>query len=211
MVTKVVGKLDDWDDGDLGTSDFMKLEEGNNEVRVFTKPYQFYQAWAEDASGKERRIRSAVENCPLVERGDDVKPRWYVGVLNRKAGTANILEIGPQIFKGIRSLKNKKVWGDPRAYDLDIERFPKNTQPLYVVSPMPKAPITSEEKTLIKEFLSRVDLVKMVEPPTPEEVREMLGISSSTQSSVDDNFDDFDTDTDVQSVDNDDDDFNFDD
>lgn len=208
MATKVVGKLDDWGDADLGSSDFMQLEEGSNEVRVFTKPYQFYVVWTEDASGKKRKFRSAGENCPLVERGEEAKPRWFVGVLNRKIGKPSILEVGPQIYRGILTLKDKDAWGDPRKYDLDIERKPKNSQPLYVVSPLPHSAITAEEKKLISEFMDRVDLVKMTEAPTPAEVREMLGISEPTgESSVDDNFNDFES----KSVSEEDDDFNFDD
>jgi hypothetical protein len=204
MVTKRVGELDDWGDADLGNNDFMKLEEGTNRVRIFTKPYQFYTVWTTDASGKQRKIRSAVENCPLVQRGERPQARWYVGVLNRKTGRPSILEIGPQIYKQVLGLRKKEAWGDPRTYDIDVERQPKGSQPLYIVSPEPQVPLTNDEKGGIKEFLSRVDLVKMTEAPTPEEVREQLGISEPVAQSVSDDFTDFDA------VDGDgDDDFDF--
>lgn len=205
MVTRVVGELDDWGDADLGGNDFMKLEEGSNVVRIFTKPYQFYTVWTEDATGKQRKIRSAVENCPLVQRGEKPSARWYVGVINRRTNKTSILEIGPQIFKQVLGLRKKDKWGDPRAYDIDIERQPKGSQPLYIVSPEPKIPLTPEEKNDIREFLSRVDLVKMTEAPTPEEVREQLGISEPRQPAVSDDFEDFEA---TSSVD-DDDDFDF--
>jgi len=185
MVTKVIGELDDWGDADLGGNDFMKLEEGSNIVRVATKPYQFYTVWTEDATGKQRKIRSAVENCPLVQRGEKPSARWYVGVVSRKTGKPSILEIGPQIYKQVLGLRKKEAWGDPRAYDLDIERQPKGSQPLYIVSPLPKSGLTADEKGALREFLSRVDLVKMSAAPTAEEVREQLidtnnGINQST-------------------------------
>jgi hypothetical protein len=195
MVTKIVGELEDWGDADLGSNDFMRLEEGNNVVRIFTKPYQFYTVWTTDATGKQRKVRSAVENCPLVQRGEKPSARWYVGVLDRRNGSKpSILEVGPQIFKQILGLRKKGTWGDPRAYDVDIERQPKGSQPLYIVSPEPKASLTAEEKAACKEFLGRVDLVKMTEAPTPEEVREQLGISEPDVQ-VDDDFDDFDSDS----------------
>ena len=194
MVTKVVGELDDWGDADLGGNDFMKLEEGNNVVRIFTKPYQFYTVWTTDATGKQRKVRSAVENCPLVQRGEKPTARWYVGVLDRRnGGRPSILEVGPQIFKQVLGLRKKGTWGDPRAYDIDVERQPKGSQPLYIVSPEPKAALTNDEKVGIKEFLGRVDLVKMTEAPTPEEVREQLGISEPEDVQVNDDFDDFDS------------------
>lgn len=202
MTTMVVGEMN-WEDADLGGNDFMRLEEGSNVVRIFTKPNQFYVIWCQDATGKQRKFRSAVENCPLVQRGEKPQARWFVGAINRKNGRPSILEIGPQIYKQILGLRKKSAWGDPRAYDIDIERQPKGSQPLYVVSPEPKSQLTNDEKGAIKEFLSRVDLVKMTEPPTPEEVREQLGISE-TETQVDDDFDNFDT-----TDDSTDDDFDF--
>lgn len=206
MGTKVIGKLEDWGDADLGGNDFMRLEEGSNPVRVFTSPYQFYTVWTKDATGKQRKIRSALKNCPLVARGEKPQARWYIGVLNRKAGgKPSILEIGPQIFKQIKNLRDKAAWGDPRGYDLDIERRPRGEQPLYVVAPEPKSAVTEEEKAAIGEFKARVDLEKMTEAPTPEEVREMLGESepAPSQSSVDNDFDDFETTGSTSTVDDD--------
>ena len=201
MVTKVVGELDDWGDADLGGNDFVKLEEGSNVVRIFTKPYQFYTVWTKDATGKERKIRSAVTNCPLVQRGEKPSARWYIGVVNRKNNKASILEVGPQIYKQVLGLRKKESWGDPRKYDIDIVRQPKGSQPLYVVSPEPKALMTDEDKSEITDFLARVDLVKMTEAPTPAEVREQLGISEPAAPS--DDFNDF------QSTSDDGDDFDF--
>lgn len=203
MATKVVGKLSDWEDGDTGSnSDFMNLEEGSNVVRIITNPYQFYVAWCKDASGQNRKIKSAMENCPLVERGENVVPRWYVGVIDRKTNSPKIVELSRQAFQSIVNLKKKEKWGDPRKYDIDIERHPKGSQPLYTVSPEPKEPLTDAEKAMAKAFLEKVDLAKMVEPPTREEVLEKLGVASnevtSSEDSVDNDFGD------------DDDDFNFD-
>lgn len=206
MSKKVIGKLDNWADGDVGGSDFLNLEEGSNLVRCFTSPFQFYIVWTEDATGQKRKFKSALKDCPLVQRGEKAQARWYVGVLNRKNNQPAVLEVGPQIFKQIVALSKKPKWGDPRAYDIDIVRQPKGSQPLYVVSPEPKEPLTDDEKASIKEFMARVDLVKMTEAPSPEEILEKLGevaVSKSTSKSE----------SNVVATTNDDetDDFNFDD
>ena len=175
MSKKVIGKLDSWSDGDVGGSDFVNLEEGSNALRCITSPYQFYVVWTTDATGQKRKFKSALKDCPLVQRGEKAQARWYVGVLSRKTGQPGIVEIGPQVFKQIVALSKKPKWGDPRGYDVDIVRQPKGSQPLYVVSPEPKEPLSDDEKGMLKEFLSRIDLVKMTEPPTPEEILEKLG------------------------------------
>lgn len=204
-MTKVIGKIN-WDEGDVGGSDFVSLEEGSNAVRCISSPYQHYIAFVTDTSGKSRKLRSAVKDCPLVQRGEKIQARWYVGVLSRKTGKPGIMEIGPQIFKQIVALSKKPKWGDPRAYDIDVVRQPKGSQPLYVVSPEPKEPLSDEEQVLVKEFLKRVDLAKMTEAPTPDEVLEKLGemgtpmtnkttatvshaVSNNTDDGSDDDFD----------------------
>jgi hypothetical protein len=210
MGTRVVGKLDSWGDADLGGNDFMNLEEGSNPVRLLTSPYQFYIHWTKDATGANRKVRCALEGCPLCQQGEKATARWYVSVLNRKTNKPAILEIGPQIFKQILGLAKKDKWGDPRRYDLDVERQPKGSQPLYVVAPEPKEPLSDDEKAMVKEFNARMDLAKMTAPPTPDEVREKVGLTptSKASSSVDNSFDEP---LNADSVsDDDDDDFDFD-
>lgn len=208
MSTRVVGKLDDWGDADLGNSNFMNLEEGSNPVRLVGSPYQFYIHWAKDATGANRKVHCALDGCPLCQAGERASARWYVPVINRKNGRCAILEIGPQIFKQILGLKKKQKWGNPRHYDIDIERQPKGSQPLYIVSPEPKEKLAGDEIEMVKEFISNVDISKMTEAPTPAEVREKLGLSDGL--SADDVDNDF-GDTSVEDSTDDDDDFNFDD
>lgn len=206
MATRVIGKLDGWEDADFGGNDFMNLTEGSNPVRVFSKPYQFYVVWTTDAAGQKRKIKTPVDGCPLVGRGETPQTRWYVGVINRETNRPSILEVGPQILRQIVSLSKNKKWGDPKGFDIDIVRNPKGSQPLYDVMPEPHSEITAEEKAAIKEFMSRVDLVKMTEAPTPDEIREMVGlpVEGGSESSVDNDFD-------STTSDDDDDDINFDD
>jgi hypothetical protein len=211
MGTKVVGKLDSWGDADLGGNDFMALEEGNNPIRMITSPYQFYIHWTKDTTGANRKVHCAVEGCPVCQQGERAVARWYVGVINRKTEKPAILEVGPQIFKQILGLAKKEKWGDPRKFDVDIERQPKGSQPLYIVSPEPKEPLTDDEKGMVKEFLARIDLGNMTAAPTADEVREKVGMSVGKEvvaSKVDNDFEEKSTAVVAESTD--DDDFDFD-
>lgn len=195
MSKQVIGKLDDWDDVDVGGSKFYRIEEGDNVGRIFTKPYQFFIAWVSDRTGKNRSVRSAGQNCPLVKKGYKVQPKCYAGFYSRKLGKPAIIEVGTQIISGIKKLRNDSDWGDPRGYDINIYRGPKNSQPLYSVSPKPKTPLTDEEKEQIKEFLENTDLAQMTTPPTPEQVLEELGERSENKT-VSNEFDNFESDSD---------------
>ncbi len=169
------GQLSSWDEADIAQpKDFMDLKEGDNLVRVFTNPYQFFIAWIKDASGVNRKLKSAIENCPLVKAGHDIKPRWYVGVLDRKSGQPKILEVSSQIYLGIKNYHSDPRWGDVTKYDLNIKRAPKGSQPLYSVIAYPPKPLDEQEKSLIRNFKERVNIEKFTQPPTAEEVAEKL-------------------------------------
>jgi len=178
------GELADWNDADtVGRSEFVRLTQGDNPVRIFTLPYQFQVAWVKDASGANRKLRPALDNCPLVKRGEKIQTRWLLGVINRKSAAAEVLEIGSQIYNGIKNHINDAAWGDPRNYDLNIKRGKPGENPLYTVVARPPTPLTDEDKALVTEFLKTTDLKKLCQPPTAAEVQERLneidGIASS--------------------------------
>lgn len=171
------GKLSSWDEGDVSSpSDFMNLKEGDNVVRIFTAPYQFHVAWIKDASGVNRKLRSAAENCPLVRAGHKIQARWYVGAIDRTSGNPKILEISSQVYTGIRGLVSDSDWGPVEGYDINIKRGPRGSQPLYTVLPKRPRDLTSEEREMIARFQERVDIGKFTQPPTAQEVAEKLGV-----------------------------------
>lgn len=170
------GEISDWTDVDVGGgSDFMRLVEGNNVVRVFTKPYQFYVCWIKDASGANRKVKSAVKNCPLIKRGEKVQKRWLMGAIDRKGGNkAKILEVSSQIMLGIKSLAADPDWGNPIGYDVNVNRGAPGKNPLYHVIAKPQKPLTDEDKAEIEQFMKNTDLAVMTTPPSPEQVAEQL-------------------------------------
>jgi hypothetical protein len=180
------GELADWNEGEVSTpNDFMNLVEGNNQVRVITNPYQFIVHWVKDNSGVNRKIKCAIDNCPLCKRGIKSQYRWYIGVIDRASGDQpKVLEISSQVYKGIKDYINVPEWGDIRQYDVNIKRGPKGSQPLYTVIGMPKTPLTQVEKELIVNFRERVQIEKFTQPPTAEEVSEKIGAAHDEPAKV---------------------------
>ena len=210
MGTKVVGKLDSWEDADLGGSDYVNLDEGSNRIRVITSPYQFYSHWSVDSAGVNRKVRCALDGCPLCQQGERAVARWVFGVISYKTNKPGILEIGPQIYKQVHAFSKNPRWGDPRKYSMDIVRQPKGSQPLYIVTPEPKEPLTDEEKTMAKEFIARVDFNKISAAISPEEIREKLGMAAKAKTKpVDNDFVDDDAPTPTEPAASSDDDFDF--
>jgi len=198
-MSKVVFGEVDWNSGDVGSikSDFMRLEQGKTKVRVMGNPTQFYVHWVESPDGKKKKVNSPVSDPALVKRLEDAgfkrKATWIVTVLDRSDDTFKLLEIGSQIYNSIKNLYLDEDWGPVGRYDLTIERGTPGTQPLYRVTPRPKAPLSSELAESFKEFSSRVDLTKLIQPSEPDDVRKMLGWGASssakdTSSLVDDDM-----------------------
>ena len=201
-MSKIVFGEVDWNNGDTGApkNDYMKLEEGENVVRVMGNPVQYYVHWITTTDGSKRKIVSPIDSMALVSRLEDAgfkrKATWIVKVLDRKTDTFKVLEVGSQIYNGIRSLYNNPKWGKVTDYDISIMRGPKGSQPLYSVQPNPKEKIDPSLKGKFVEFSSRVDVSKMTKPAEAATVCELLGWDTSqfaqqtsADSFTDDDFD----------------------
>lgn len=163
--------------GEERVSDFIVLKEGDNKVRVLTNPTQFASHWVVLDDGSKRKVVCATEGCPVCKRGQDGdKPqaRWLIKVLSREDGVVKLLEIGPQVLRGIKDLANSEDWGNPVEYDINIRRGKPNTKPLYSVVPGRRAPLTGDEKAMLAAFNERVDTSRFI-TATPAAVAEKLG------------------------------------
>ena len=87
---------------------FLRLEEGSNEMRLITAPFQMLvhkvKKDAENPKDFGQKVYcSAVHgSCPCCETGDKAKPRWLIGVISRKTGTYKILDVSFAVFSQIR-------------------------------------------------------------------------------------------------------------
>ncbi len=185
MGNMVFGEVD-WNSADSESSqksDFARLTEGENIVRVMGNPVQFYIHWVTGPDGTKGKINSPANHPELVRRLEDSgfkrQARWFVKILDRTDDEFRLLEIGPQIYNGIKSLYNNSRWGKVTAYDITVNRGPKGQQPLYSVTPNPKEALSSDFKSKFVEFNDRVNLEKLITPATSEAVAAKMGWSLS--------------------------------
>lgn len=158
---------------------WLRLEEGSNEMRLVTQPYQFlvhrYKKEGDPGYGQKINCSSIHKSCPVCDLGDKVKPRWLLGVISRKTGTYKILDVSFAVFSQIRKLaRNTQRWGDPTKYDIDIV-VDKNggATGYYSVQPISKEPLSAADQK-IKDDADLDDLKKRVTPPTPDQVQKRL-------------------------------------
>jgi hypothetical protein len=158
---------------------FLRLDEGSNEMRLITQPYQYlvhkYKKEGDPGYGNKVYCSAIHGGCPLCSLGDKAKPRWLLGVISRKTGTYKILDVSFAVFSQIRKLaRNTQRWGDPTKYDIDIV-VDKNggATGYYSVQPISKEPLSAADQVL-KDNADLDDLKRRVTPPTSDLVQKRL-------------------------------------
>lgn len=181
----VFGEVD-WNaaDSSSGKSDFMKLEEGENTVRIMGNPIQFYIHWCDGPDKSKRKFNSPADDAAMVRRLEDSgfkrTARWFIKVLDRRDNEFKALEIGPQVYNGIKSLYNNKRWGKVTGYDITITRAPKGTQPLYSVTPNPHEALPGDLKAKFQDFNDRVNLERLIAPSSSQEIADYMRWTDSS-------------------------------
>jgi hypothetical protein len=187
MSTQVYGEVS-WE-SDLGFDKkntnskdlFLRLDEGTNEVRLITQPFQYLVHKIKKDPENPKDYGSKVQcsaihgSCPCCATGDKAKPRWLLGVISRKDQTYKILDISYAVFSQIRKYaKNVQRFGDPTKYDINIE-VDKNggATGYYSVQALNKDPLTAADQA-IKDSVNMDDLKRRVTPPTPADVQKRI-------------------------------------
>lgn len=160
---------------------FLRLDEGSNEMRIVTQPFQYLvHKIKKDPNnpkdfGQKVSCSTAHGSCPACETGDKAKPRWLLGVISRKTGTYKVLDISFAVFSQIRKYaRNTARWGDPTKYDIDIV-VDKNGSPMsyYSVQAISKEPLSAADQ-MIKDAADIDDLKRRVTPLTPDQVQKRM-------------------------------------
>lgn len=172
-----------------GNDDFMQLnKDGQYVVRILSdSPLEYAVHWTEDVSGNKRRVKCASRDCILCQEGIKPQLRYLIEVLNKDTDEAKLIEFGPQVFNQIASLRNNKHWGDPRGYDIMIDRD-KNRGPsgMYSVMPLGKEPLSEEQKAVVISFMDRMKetVGKFATAATNEEILKKLGRDGGSTSNT---------------------------
>jgi len=132
-------------------SDFMKLKEGLNTVRITTKVVFLHETHRfQDDEGKFKIKPHAEENCQLCLNGNEKKQRYAWIVLDREDGKVKILDVGWTIFKVVHDLSHDPDYGNPTEYDLKITKTGQGLDTEYSVIASPKrVPLTEDEEILV--------------------------------------------------------------
>jgi hypothetical protein len=140
------------------SSDYMKLEVGQNKIRILAEPINGY-LWWEDAKGNvvprgqlggegAKPVRAKAERQFTYEEIPAMKMFAAMPVWNYQLGKVQILEVTQsKILSALDALVDSKSWGKITAYPIVITKEKTGPEAMnveYSVMPEPKEPLTIE-------------------------------------------------------------------
>ena len=136
---------------------FFSLKPGKNRLRLVTEPSEVIQHETK-TDGKWGTTDCKGTGCELCTKGLKLRYRFAYIAIDRKDEKLYVLEIGKSIFRQIIAYATDEEYGDPKQYDLTIDKEGEklNTQYKVIASPK-KSPLTEEELKLIKETELTID------------------------------------------------------
>lgn len=158
------------------SSNYFKFEEGPNKFRIVSEAIVGWEYWTND--NKPIRLKENPREIPKDIRADSaIKHFWAFTVLDRKDGTAKILEITQStIQRALQALIEDQDWGDPSSYDITITRTGKGLETTYTVQPSPQKPLTKEEQSVVAR--TEIDLNALFKGESPFEKQDEVVIDS---------------------------------
>ena len=124
---------------------FMKLEDGANNLRILSSAIVGYEYWNTD--DKPVRAREDWKVLPPDIKPDkngrvSTKHFWAFIVWNYDKKMIQLLELTQKtIMEGIKGIVDNPKWGDPKNFDITINRVTTGDKVSYTVMPNPHAPL----------------------------------------------------------------------
>src|SRR5919199_5819020 len=164
-------------------SKFMEFEEGLNSFRILSSAIVGYEWWEThgEAGRKPIRVRTAEEVPAEIRNTLDnrrkAKHFWAFTVFNYDAKAVQVLVLKQQtIMHAIEALGRNPKWGNPKGYDLIVEKTRTGSQARdveYSVIPEPPAPVDPGIAELAKQVPVNLEALHEGEIPSLRRARSL--------------------------------------
>ena len=131
---------------------YMKLQQGDNRLRIMGRPIIGYEYWLDTPEGGRKPVRIRMnEKVPMdIPEPEKVKHFWAMVVWDYEGKQFKILELTQKgIQKTITGLSRDKDWGTPLNYDLVINKTGEKMETEYQVVPKPAKGL---DETILKAY-----------------------------------------------------------
>ena len=128
-----------------GESRFMRLDAGENRIRILDKPNMGYQYF------EENKCIKVAEKNQAADGTENLKHFWDVPVWAN--GKVMILTITQKtIQNALASLDSSEEWSNLNEYDVIITKSGQSLDTKYQTTPCPKAPVKKEATDAYADF-----------------------------------------------------------
>lgn len=139
---------------------FLKLKEKGDKIliRLASVPYREPKVWKIDVRPPletDKMLALTEEQWRQMYREPDynITETFSWKVIDRESGQAKIFTGTAGIYKNIKKFAEMEAWGDPKTYDLQIERTENPGVNYYAITPLPNKEILSaKEQKLVDEL-----------------------------------------------------------
>lgn len=142
---------------------YMKLEEGENKIRILSRPILGWEDWKDT-----KPIRFKYKDRPEkpINPEKPIRHFWSFIVYNYANQEIQILHVTQSsIKKAIEALCADSEWGSPHQYDLKITKSGEGMKTEYSINPSPHKPITDEMRKKFKERKCHLEALFTNEDP----------------------------------------------
>lgn len=155
-------------------SNYMKLEKGSNKLRVLDSAITGFEWWEEDQNGGRKPHRRRTFQEAVKQGQEPIKHFWAFPVWNYATQSVQILEITQKsVMAMITSYVNNEDWGDPKEYDLTVNREGDGFDTEYTVIASPHKKVTDEVVQAYKNTSINLNaLYEGKDPFQPEDIAE---------------------------------------
>lgn len=131
-----------------GGNNYTRLKDGDTKIRILTSPIIGYEYFTVD--NKPSRSKTMFKSTPDIKEWAKVKEFWAFVVYNYNEEAVQIMEVTQNTIKNqIFALSKDEDFGDPKLYDLKINRSGKDLETTYQVKALWQKPF--ENKQAIEE------------------------------------------------------------
>lgn len=121
------------------SSYYTKLQEGENRIRILSRPILGWEDWADK---KPVRYRFNQKPEHSIDASKPIKHFWAFIVFNYHEEEIQIMQITQAtLIRSIESLCKDSDWGSPFGYDIKIHKTGKDKETKYSLNPVPHKPI----------------------------------------------------------------------
>lgn len=145
------------------TSNYMRFKEGDNKFRVLSSAIIGWEYWTEDNKPVRRRENwNTVPDDIKTEKDGSVRINhfWAFVVWNYEVQKVQILELTQKgIMKYMQSLTKNPKWGDPKGYDIIVNRTGSGLDTEYTCTADPHSELDEKITKQYEEMNIRLEAI----------------------------------------------------